>query len=330
MRNLLFSIALVLCLTKASAATTSMVIKGDIRTEKTVEIFLKTLSGALLGTATIDEKSGVFQIDIPAFSPDLYQIIIGKTIEKVYLTNETVTIKGYYDVADPKNTALDFQGIDRHLALAVFLPEKREEQRKVNPDSFTGLNAGELCALACLFNNDKYDFNAAILEKVGSGPAISAAQQWLLNRVDSLKLHRKGVPAPDFSLPDDRGKLTSLKDLRGKITVLDFWASWCGPCRKAMTEFKTFYDDFKAEVQFVSISLDDDPAKYQQGLADMQIPWMKLWDKRGFYKSDLNGKYGFKMIPYCVILDENGVILERDIQSAAALKMALEKLTKSK
>ncbi|MCX2452197.1 TlpA disulfide reductase family protein [Pedobacter sp. PLR] len=321
------TIALLVCLSKISAAA-SFILKGDIRTEQPLEISLKTLSGAILGTATIDGKSGDFQINVALLSPDLYQIMIGKTVEKVYLTNQTVIVNGYYDVADNKNTALDFKGIDRHLALAAFIPEKLIDQRKVNPGAFTALNAGELCALACLFNNDKYDFNAAILEK--SGTFNSAAGQWLLKRVDSLKLQRKGVPAPDFSLPDDRGKLTSLKDLRGKITVLDFWASWCGPCRTAMKEFKTFYNDFKDEVQFVSISLDDDPAKYEKGLEDMQIPWMKLWDKRGFYKSDLNAKYGFKMIPYCVILDEKGVILERDIQSSAALKMALEKLTNSK
>lgn len=327
MRNLFFTIALVLCFSIASADT-PLVIKGNIRTENPLEIALKTLSGAVLGNAKIDGKSGVFEMNIASFSPDLYLIVIGKTTEKVYLTNQTVMINGYYDVADHKNTALDFSGIDRHIALATFIPESLANQRKVDPSIFTGLNPGELSALACLFNSNKYDFNAAILQKAGQ--VNSAAGQWLLKQVDSLKLQRRGVPAPDFSLPDENGKLTSLKDLRGKITVLDFWASWCGPCRTAMKEFKTFYDDFKDKVQFVSISLDDDPAKYQKGLDDMQIPWMKLWDKSGFYKSDLNGKYGFRTIPYCVILDKDGIILERDIQSAAALKEALGKITKSK
>lgn len=329
MRRIIFLLCFGLLISNAKAHG-GFVLSGNIRTEQPIEISLKTLSGKLLGKDLVNSKKGAFSIAPGDISTDLYQITIGKTVEQIYLTNNPVSINGYYDAVDNKSTALDFTGIDAHLKIAAFLPEKLLDQKKVDPNTLTNLTGTELAALAKLFNNDKYVFNFDILQKIPAGNRDSEAAKWLIKQVDSLKMYSVGVPAPDFSLPNDQGKLISLKDLKGKITVLDFWASWCGPCRKAMQEFKTFYDDFKDNVQFVSISLDDDPAKYQQGLEDMEIPWMKLLDNRGFYKSDLNAKYGFKMIPYCVILDQNGMILARDIQSAGALKKALKELTKTK
>lgn len=329
MRKIIFLLCFGLLFSKAKAGSI-FVFSGNIRTETSTEISLKTIFGKLLGKANIDSKSGIFEIKVNNWSPDLYEITIGKTVEKVFLVGNKVGVKGFYDAIDQKNTAFDFTGIDAHLKLAAFIPEVNRNRviTYPNPNTFVGLNDLELCALAGIFNNKTYDFNATVLQKVAVNQRSSYAAQWLIKRVDSLKSYTTGVPAPDFSLPDINGKLTSLKDLRGKTTVLDFWASWCGPCIKAMNEFKTFYGDFKDDVQFVSISLDDDKKKYQDAVDKIQFPWMKLLDIRGFYKSDLNAKYGFKTIPHCVIIDKNGIVLKRDIQSASALKEALTELTK--
>ena len=148
----------------------------------------------------------------------------------------------------------------------------------------------------------------------------SLSAKWLVNRVEILSHQIIGAECPDFTFIDANEKNVSLKDFRGKIVVLDFCASWCGPCRKEMRSMLTIYNELKADdLEFISVSLDDSEAKWRKMLDEEKLPWVMLWDKAGFPKnsktpSAIQTAYGFYSIPFLVVIDKEGKLAARNVR----------------
>ncbi|WP_316748675.1 TlpA family protein disulfide reductase [Pedobacter gandavensis] len=326
MRKIFIALGLLLSIISAKAAD-GLLIKGRITTVNPVVISLNTLSGKLVFKTTIDKDHPDFSMGPVQVVPDLYVLTMGATKQEVFLSNAEVTINGYFDDKDSNSSSLEFSGLEEHLEMANFAP-KQSYDLNLDTAAFKALKPSQLTALAYLFKAGKYDFYQRFLVNIPLNERISESAKWLVKRTDSLKNYIVGIKAPEFQLPDQKGKLLSLKDFKGKIVVLDFWASWCVPCRREMEHLKTFYKDFEKDVQFISISLDEDPLKYKKALEEMQIPWLTIWDKKGFNNSSLGKAYGFTSIPFCMIIDANGTVLQRDINNGEVLKAALKSITK--
>jgi thiol-disulfide isomerase/thioredoxin len=153
-------------------------------------------------------------------------------------------------------------------------------------------------------------------------------------RVDQAALRVQiGNPAPEISLPDLDGKLRNLTDLRGKVVLIDFWASWCGPCRRANPDLVKLYEKYQSKgFDVFSVSLDGIP---QQGNAKNDWRFAIENDKLNWpnHVSDLKGYnsavvevYGFEGIPFTILVNREGVIIAKNVplnQLESELKKAL-------
>lgn len=131
-----------------------------------------------------------------------------------------------------------------------------------------------------------------------------------------------GKPVPAFTLPDREGKEWSDGQLReGKRCVLiDFWASWCGPCRKASPLLKALYEEYASRgLEIISISIDKDEAAWHKALDEEQFPWHNLWDTRKVFSE----KYKGQAIPTFVLVDADGIVVN-DQMDATTLRAAIE------
>lgn len=112
------------------------------------------------------------------------------------------------------------------------------------------------------------------------------------------------------------GKEVSLSDYagKGKIVLIDFWASWCGPCVREMPTVVEAYKKYKNKgFEVVGISLDEDKAAWEKAIKNLGITWPQMSDLKG-WGSELSAPYGVRGIPYTILLDKDGKIIEKNLR----------------
>ena len=128
-----------------------------------------------------------------------------------------------------------------------------------------------------------------------------------------------GALAPDFTLPDLHGQPVTLSSLRGRYVLVDFWASWCGPCRAANPAVLAAYQRYRDRgpgFTVLSVSFDEQPAAWQQAVAQDALPWTQVADQRGV-RSPTGHLYQIVGIPATFLLDPAGRIIARDLPGPA-------------
>ena len=159
------------------------------------------------------------------------------------------------------------------------------------------------------------------------GSLLNADQKLRLEDIGA-KLYeaRKGQPSADFTYPDPEGKPVSLSDFKGKVVMVDVWATWCGPCRKELPYLKTLEEEMKGkDVVFIGVSLDEkkDFEKWKKFIVDEQLPGVQLF-AGGWSK--IAKDYKITGIPRFMVFGKDGQVVEANAPrpSAPELKELLE------
>jgi peroxiredoxin len=133
--------------------------------------------------------------------------------------------------------------------------------------------------------------------------------------------------APALSLPDTSGRMVSISDFKGKYVLVDFWASWCSPCRAENPNIVAAYNQYRNKnFTILGVSLDQDRGAWLKAIQDDGLNWNHISDLK-FWNSEAAAVYNITEIPYNVLLDPDGNIIEEGLHGPA-LGMALEKILK--
>lgn len=145
--------------------------------------------------------------------------------------------------------------------------------------------------------------------------AAQKAQEEQMARLDNLI--PVGSDAPDFAQPAPDGKSIALSGLRGKVVLIDFWASWCKPCRMEMPNVKRVYQQYHGKgFEILGVSLDRDKGAWTNAIAQDELPWKHVSDL-GFWNNAAAQQYGVSSIPYTVLVDKDGKVLAKNLRGPA-------------
>jgi len=151
----------------------------------------------------------------------------------------------------------------------------------------------------------------------------------LITRIKMQSALAAGSPFPDFSEKDLEGKPLSVANYKGKIVMIDFWATWCGPCRAELPNVISVYEKYHSKgFEIIGVSLDkqEDKAKLTSFLAENKMTWQQYFDGQ-FWDTKLAAKYGIDSIPATYLIDGDGKIIGSNFRGPA-LEEAVRKALK--
>jgi thiol-disulfide isomerase/thioredoxin len=139
---------------------------------------------------------------------------------------------------------------------------------------------------------------------------------------------KPGVVFPDFNEKDLAGEPLSIAKFKGKVVLVDFWATWCGPCRAELPNVVAAYNKYHDKgFEIIGVSLDEDEDGLKSFIKKNGVVWPQYFDGKG-WKSKLGQKYGINSIPMTFLLDQGGRIVAKGLRGAALDEKLAEMLGK--
>jgi peroxiredoxin len=150
-----------------------------------------------------------------------------------------------------------------------------------------------------------------------------------LASVELLGKTAVGAMAPEISLPDPDGNIVKLSSFRGRYVLVDFWAKWCGPCRRENPNLVRAYRKFKGDnFEIIGVSLDKKKEDWLQAIEEDQLDWIQVSDLK-YFDSQAAKDYNISAIPFSVLINPDGIIIEKNLRGTALEKALSQYLTKS-
>ena len=198
-------------------------------------------------------------------------------------------------------------------SLAATLPEQMERMIRDNTSEL-------MSAFLVTYFESVIEQYAALYQEVRDKLIDTYPENEFVRHVDQ-KLRSLGVvagmEAPDIALPDTAGVTRRLSDLRGKVVLIDFWASWCGPCRMENPNVVRVYNKYHdMGFEIFSVSLDKDRDRWVAAILKDGLVWPNHVSDLKYWSSEAGKLYGISSIPATVLVDRDGKVLARNLRGA--------------
>ena len=157
--------------------------------------------------------------------------------------------------------------------------------------------------------------NDALLQQIPVNYQNDAAIVQIRELIDKQKKTAVGTKFIDFEMQNPEGKTVKLSDYvgKGKVVLVDFWASWCGPCRREMPNLVETYAKYKNKnFEIVGVSLDQDEAAWKEAIKNLNMTWPQMSDLK-FWQSEGGQLYAVNSIPHTILIDADGTIVARGL-----------------
>lgn len=261
----------------------------------------------------------------------------------------TATVTGsknmeYYAKLDALRTGMEAKISDWNKQVAVATEKKDTKRIEQIEQDYTvaqndvvnkikamlpdmGASLVSLFALNFIDINTDFDTYDQLAQRFQKEKPDSPNAKALIGRVARIKGVMVGSEAPEIALSDTTGAVVPLSSLRGKYVLLDFWASWCGPCRSENPNVVRMYDKYKDKgFAIYSVSLDKDKESWVRAIRNDRLTWTHVSDLK-YWQSEAAQKYGVQGIPATFLLDKDGKIIAKNLRGPA-LEQKLEEILK--
>ena len=317
-----------------SVKSDGYVIKGKIANAPAeLKVFLDDLQkgrNGVIDTATIN-ADGSFIMQGKLKDPIIGQLRVGASKVFLIMDNESMDFSMNYPTNPRLPVTYSIEGSPANNSwLEVY--EKLTTNKATLPYLQQVIDTSQNMLLSYLVINqvkpedapDTYNKFAPKIEQAMPGSKFAADIKQKMQAAKSVAAVGVGKPAPNISLPNPEGQNMSLADLKGQVVLLDFWASWCRPCRKENPNVVRAYDKYKSKGFTVfSVSLDQDrgdgrgKVKWEKAIDDDNLKWdYHVSDLKG-WKSSASALYGVKSIPQTFLIDGQGKIVAKNLRGAA-------------
>ena len=343
----LFVTLLFLQLPAVAQESSSFAIKGKIDGVKKGRIYVVArLTEEKTDTlAFCDFKKGKFNITVPTAEPVVAQIMIegytggftllaepgveysafladdsrarieGGVLNEAYTAHLAVSHSMRARIASLQERYSTMRAANKFRSASLVNDTLKREQQALRNLTTSFLNANDNLISAYTFFSNVTMRDAGLREmkeiyaSMGEGAKKTHCARMLKERIERVEKTVGGAPAPDFTLTDVNGNEVTMSKVPGKVKIIDFWASWCGPCRLNNPALKKLYDEFHDKgLEIVGVSLDNKVSNWKAAVEKDGLAWVNVSSLKG-WKCEVARLYNVTAVPALFVLDENNNIV---------------------